>query len=198
MSRYILQNSWLVFPPWATMFPNCLLHMPRLWQNQAWVILLYWWPKVSGITLALQISSSFCIRWPTMWSNGRKNRMTYAGTPHDFLKSVHCPSEAVTESLPAPCQDCDHRKINSSLMTFRNRMALFIKNICSDFNILQGCKTKANTKLVLIFLNLMYVEPLWNLKDSTLWKLRLKWDSEECVGKIKWEGNACNDWHLCI
>lgn len=76
--------------------------------------------------------------------------MAYVGTLHYSIKSVQRPSEAVTGSLPAPCQDCAPSK-NSSLMTLRNRLALFIKNICSDFNILQGYKTTSPTEFVLMF-----------------------------------------------
>lgn len=82
-------------------------------------------------------------------------------------------------------------------MTFRNRMALFIENICSDFNILQGYKTKASTKLVWFFKFNVHRTSLKSERQYPV-KLRLKWDSEECAGKIKFEGNACNVWHLCI
>lgn len=141
ISRYMLRNSSLLFSSQVTMFPNCLFHMPRTLEKWVQVILLFLWWKVPEIILWLWISSSLLCQITTVWSTRKRYRMAYVGTPQNSAESVHGPVEAVIGSLSALCQDCAPSK-TSSLVTSRNRLALFIKNSCSDFNILQGHKMK--------------------------------------------------------
>lgn len=68
----------------------------------------------------------------------------------DSTESGHDPVEAVIGSLPDPCKECAPSK-NYSLTTSWNRFDLFIKNSCSDFNILQEYKTKNMTEFNFIF-----------------------------------------------
>lgn len=144
------------------MFPNCLFHMPRIVEKWAEAILLFLWSKVPEIILAFQISSSFLCQISTGWSIRKSTEWLMLGH-YEILQKV---SIALWRLSKDPCLPRARTLLpakNSSLMTSGNRLALFIKNSCSDFNILQGYKMK--TLLNLFFLNLICREPLWKLRQ---------------------------------
>lgn len=135
------------------MFPNCLFHMPRILEKWAEAILLFLWSKVPEIILAFQISSSFLCQISTGWSIRKSTEWLMLGH-YEILQKV---SIALWRLSKDPCLPRARTLLpakNSSLMTSGNRLALFIKNSCSDFNILQGYKMKTLLNLFFFKFNM--------------------------------------------